>query len=115
MVFPAPLAACNPPRHAPTMASMKPTRLLGLACLAALMASRPVLASDLLGPIDHLQGKHIGDGEPLTWKIEYLDAWGRTFVDAAGGHFFHDRCCGGFQTNDPSWVYPQQYWSEYPM
>jgi hypothetical protein len=97
------------------MTAMKALRLLALAGIAAMTAAAPVRASDLLGPIDQLQGKHIGDGEPLSWKIEYLDAWGRTFVDAAGGHFFHDRCCGGFQTYDPSWIYPQQYYGQYPM
>lgn len=86
-------------------------RLLTALVLAASTAS----ASDLLGPIQHLQGKHVGDGEPITWTIEYLDSWGRTFVDGTGGHFYHDRCCGGFQTADPSWVYPQSIWGQYPM
>ncbi len=80
-----------------------------LAIILALAA--PAAASDLLGPIWHLQGKHIGDGEPLTWNIEYYDEWGRTIVDAAGGHFYHDRCCGGFRTDDPSWIYPAEYWN----
>lgn len=97
------------------MASMKPNRLLAIGLLTAVVFARPASASTLLGPIDNLQGKHIGDGEPLSWKIEYLDAWGRTYVDATGGHFFHDRCCGGFETYDPSWIYPTQYYGEYPM
>jgi len=82
---------------------------------ALLLASSVASASDLLGPIWHLQGKHIGDGEPLSWTIEYLDSWGRTVVDTNGGHFYHDRCCGSFRTDDPSWNYSQQYWGLYPM
>ncbi len=84
--------------------------------LAVLMlAGGTASASDLLGPIWHLQGKHIGDGEPLTWTIEYFDEWGRTVVDGAGGHFYHARCCGGYRTDDPSWKYARQYWGRYPM
>jgi hypothetical protein len=86
-------------------------RIAALLLLVAPLAR----ASTLLGPIQELQGKHIGDGEPLTWSIEYLDAWGRTFVDGAGGHFYHDRCCGGYLNHDPSWVYPAIYWGQYPM
>jgi hypothetical protein len=86
-----------------------------MTILALVAGASMAFASDLLGPIDHLQGKHVGDGEPITWNIEYLDEWGRTFVDAAGGHFYHDRCCGGFRTDDPSWVYPKEIWGQYPM
>ncbi|MEK7766971.1 MAG: hypothetical protein AAB368_12110, partial [bacterium] len=83
--------------------------------LVPLLAAGLARGSDLLGPIQHLQGKHIGDAEPLSWTIEYLDSWGRTVVDAAGGHFFHDRCCGGFRTDDPSWIYPSLYYGTFPM
>lgn len=87
-----------------------------LAALAvAVSISSAAVASDLLGPIWHLQGKHIGDGEPLTWQIEYYDEWGRTVVDQDGGHFYHDRCCGGYRTDDPSWIYPSDYWSTFPL
>jgi hypothetical protein len=86
-----------------------------MTILALVAGASLALASDLLGPIDHLQGKHVGDGEPITWKIEYFDEWGRTFVDATGGHFYHDRCCGGFRTDDPGWVYPSSIWGQYPM
>lgn len=72
-------------------------------------------ASDLLGPIRNQQGNHIGDSKPLSWKIEYLDEWGRTVVNGSGGTFYHDRCCGGYMTTDPTWIYPQQYWGTYPM
>ncbi len=87
----------------------------GIIVLGSALATGAARASDLLGPIQHLKGKHIGDGEPLTWTIDYLNSWGRTVVDASGGHFYHDRCCGGFQTNDPSWSYPQTTWGQYPM
>jgi len=82
---------------------------------ALVMASGIASASDLLGPVWQLKGKHIGDGEPLSWKIEYFDQWGRTVVDNNGGHFYHDKCCGGYLTDDPSWLYPQQYWGTFPM
>ena len=72
-------------------------------------------ASDLLGPIWQLMGKHIGDADPISWTIEYYDEWGRTIVDASGGHFYHDRCCGGVRTDDPSWIYPPQYYGQYDM
>jgi len=86
-----------------------------MSILALVAGASIAFASNLLGPIDHLQGKHVGDGEPITWNIEYLDEWGRTFVDATGGHFYHDRCCGGFRTDDPSWIYPKDIWGQYPM
>jgi hypothetical protein len=82
---------------------------------AALMLAGGARASSLLGPIHHLQGKHIGDADPISWKIEYYDAWGRTVVDAQGGHFYHDRCCGGYLTHDPSWQYDPKYWGQYEM
>src|SRR6185295_12309115 len=97
------------------MASMNLLRRLLIGALAAVAASSPVLASDLLGPIDHLQGKHIGDGEPLSWTIEYFDYWGRTIVSSTGAEFHHDLCCGGYVTRDPGWVYPAQYYGQYPM
>lgn len=86
-----------------------------LAFAAIVACASLARASDLLGPIQHLQGKHIGDGEPLTWSIEYFDQWGRTVIDATGGHFFHDRCCGGYETDDPTWIYPAKYYGTYPM
>lgn len=89
--------------------------MLKFLLTAALLAPAFGSASDLLGPIQHLQGRHIGDADPITWTIEYYDGWGRTFVDENGGHFYHDRCCGGFRTNDPSWVYAPQYWGQYVM
>ncbi len=85
--------------------------------LAAMLfcISTTASASDLLGPIWHLQGKHIGDAEPLEWTIEYLDEWGRTIVDETGGHFYHDRCCGGYRTDDPYWSYSSDFYGQYPM
>jgi hypothetical protein len=83
--------------------------------IALLMTASVSYSSDLLGPIWDQQGNHTGDAKPLSWTIEYLDSWGRTVVDGSGGLFYHDRCCGGYQTTDPSWVYPQQYWGTYPM
>jgi len=83
--------------------------------IALLITASISSASDLLGPIWEQQGNHTGDAKPLSWKIEYLDAWGRTVVSGTGGLFYHDRCCGGYQTTDPSWLYPQQYWGTYPM
>ncbi len=87
-------------------------RLLFAALLAV-----PTLgtASDLLGPIHHLQGQHIGDADPISWTIEYYDGWGRTVVDENGGHFYHDRCCGGYLTHDPSWAYGPAYYGQYVM
>jgi len=80
-----------------------------------LLLSGLASASDLLGPVWNLKGKHVGDGEPLTWTIEYLDAWGRTVTDQTGGHFYHDRCCGGVRTDDPTWIYPKEYWGTTQM
>jgi hypothetical protein len=80
-----------------------------------LLLSGLASASDLLGPVWNLKGKHVGDGEPLSWTIEYYDAWGRTVTDMTGGHFYHDRCCGGVRTDDPSWVYPKAYHGTTPM
>lgn len=84
--------------------------MLKLLLAAALAAPTIGAASELLGPIQHLQGKHIGDADPITWTIEYYDGWGRTFVDQNGGHFYHDRCCRGYLTHDSSWNYPAEYW-----
>lgn len=94
---------------------MKKGTLAAALVVAAGLVAGAVRASDLLGPIWHLNGKHIGDSEPLTWTIDYYDEWGRTVVDATGGHFYHDRCCGGVVTDDPSWVYPSKYWGQYDM
>lgn len=80
-------------------------KLIAVILLLSGLAS----ASDLLGPVWQLKGKHIGDGVPLSWTIEYLDSWGRTVTDMTGGHFYHDRCCGGVRTDDPSWIYPREY------
>ncbi|MEK7474771.1 MAG: FlgD immunoglobulin-like domain containing protein [Candidatus Coatesbacteria bacterium] len=89
-------------------------KLASIIVVAGMVAGA-ARASDLLGPIWHLNGKHIGDADPLVWTIEYYDEWGRTVVDAAGGHFYHDRCCGGVVTHDPSWVYPAKYYGQYKM
>jgi len=83
--------------------------------IALLTAASLSHASHLLGPIEHLQGQHIGDAEPLNWDIEYYDEWGRTVCDETGGHFYHDRCCGGFLDHDPTWIYPEEVWGTYPM
>jgi len=92
-------------------------RSIGLAFIivAAGLVAGASRASDLLGPIWHLNGQHIGDSESLAWTIEYYDEWGRTVVDATGGHFYHDRCCGGVRTDDPSWIYPERYYGQYDM
>jgi hypothetical protein len=84
--------------------------------LAALLfiLSTAVSASDLMGPVWHLQGKHVGDGEPLNWSIDYYDQWGRTVADANGLTYYHDRLGGDIQF-DYSKVMPQQYWGVYPM
>ncbi len=89
-----------------TLAAM----VVGLGLLAGMAR-----ASDLLGPIWQLMGKHIGDADPISWTIDYYDEWGRTVVDASGGHFYHDRCCGGVRTDDPSWIYPEKYYGQYDM
>ena len=83
--------------------------------LSLLVAVSLASASELLGPIHHLQGKHIGEGEALMWEIEYFGAEGHAVVDETGGHFYHDRCCGGVQTDNPRWIYPQPTWDTYPM
>ena len=90
-------------------------RALGAMVVGLGLMAGAARASDLLGPIWHLMGNHIGDADPLSWTIEYYDEWGRTVVDASGGHFYHDRCCGGVRTDDPSWVYPERYYGQYKM
>ncbi len=94
---------------------MKSFAVLLLSFAAAAVAPCETVASDLLGPIWHLKGKHVGYAETLSWSIEYTGQWGRTVVSAGGAVFHHDLCCGGAVTADPSWIYPEQYWGEYPM
>lgn len=94
---------------------MKSLAALLLSVSAGLIPPVGACASDLLGPIWHLKGKHIGYVDTLSWSIEYVGQWGRTVVNADGATFHHDLCCGGAITADPSWIYPEQYWGEYPM
>lgn len=86
-----------------------------LSVSTAAIAPVGASASDLLGPIWHLKGKHIGYVDSLSWSIEYTGQWGRTVVSADGAVFYHDLCCGSAMTADPSWIYPEQYWGQYPM
>lgn len=94
---------------------MKFFAALLLSVSTAAIAPGGASASDLLGPIWHLKGKHIGYVDALSWSIEYTGQWGRTVVSENGAVFYHDLCCGGAVSADPSWIYPEQYWGEYPM